>query len=188
MRKEVDNMNRLEKLNKKINQNIEFNNIISNIKTNETVLQMNNYRQHYNTTCYEHCLYVSYYTYILCKKLHLDYKSGARAAMLHDLFLYDWRAPSDRTGFHAFTHPQEAFNNASSLFELNDIEKDVILKHMWPVTIKLPKYMESYIITITDKYSAVIESLTGFEESKTYKNIFKYCYLLLGFCVFRYFV
>ena len=132
----------------KINSDKIFNEIIYNIKMNSTVLQMKNYRQHYNTSCYEHCLYVSYYTYLICKKFHLDYISATRAAMLHDLFLYDWRTKENRKGFHAFTHPKCSLNNASKLFELNDIEKDVILKHMWPVTFSLPKYKESYIIII----------------------------------------
>jgi uncharacterized protein len=181
-------MNKLENLNNKINNNVEFNEIISDIKNNETVLLMYNYRQHYNTNCYEHCLYVSYYTYVLCKKLHIDYKSAARAAMLHDLFLYDWRKKNNRKGLHAFTHPQTALDNASEIFDLNEIEKDIISKHMWPITPKFPKYKESFIITLTDKYSALLETLFGFENSKTYKNMFKYCYVLLGVCVYRYFL
>ena len=124
----------------KINSDKIFNEIIYNIKINSTVLQMKNYRQHYNTSCYEHCLCVSYYTYLICKKFHLDYISATRAAMLHDLFLYDWRKKQNRKGLHAFTHPKSALNNAIKLFKLNDIEKDVILKHMWPVTFALPKY------------------------------------------------
>ena len=33
----------------------EFENIIKDIKENETVNLMKNYRQHFNTSCYEHC-------------------------------------------------------------------------------------------------------------------------------------
>ena len=58
--------------------------------------------------------------------------------MLHDLFLYDWRIndPS-RKGLHAFRHPRIAFNNSSEIFDLNEKEKDIILKHMWPLTVFL---------------------------------------------------
>lgn len=176
------------KIKENINNDTYFNEIISDIKINNTVLQMTNYRQHYNTSCYEHCLYVSYYTYLLCKKLHLDYISAARAAMLHDLFLYNWRKKENRKGFHAFTHPKCALNNATKLFELNDLEKDMILKHMWPVTFALPKYKESYIITLTDKFSAIMETLEGLEKTKTYNNFFRYAYMILGFCTFSYFL
>ena len=37
------------------------------------------------------------------------------------------------------------------------IEKDIISKHMWPVTFSAPKYLESYTITFVDKYCAVKE-------------------------------
>ena len=38
-------------------------------------------------------------------------------------------------------------------------EQDIIKKHMWPVTLALPRYKESYVITLVDKYSAMKESL-----------------------------
>lgn len=176
------------KIKDKIDRDNDFNEIIYDIKTNNTVLQMKNNMQHFNTSCYEHCLYVSYYTYLICKKLKLDYISAARAGMLHDLFLYNWRKKQNRKGFHAFTHPKEALNNASKIFELNNVEKDMILKHMWPVTITLPKYKESYIITLTDKFSALAETVDGLKDTKAYNRILRYSYMILGICTFRYFL
>ena len=58
---------------------------------------------------------------------------------------------------HAFTHPQTALENASKVCDLNKKEKDIILNHMWPVTFyRLPKCREAYIITLVDKYSALL--------------------------------
>ena len=92
----------------------EFQSILADILENETVLKMKNFRQHFQTSCYDHCLTVAFYSYLWCKKLGLDYKSAARAGMLHDLFLYDWRKrENDRKGLHAFTHPKTAYENAS---------------------------------------------------------------------------
>ena len=85
----------------------------------------------------------------------------ARAAMLHDLFLYDWRKSQrdvEIYGLHAFAHPKIALKNASKIFDLNNKEQDIIVKHMWPVTLSLPKYKESFVITFADKYSALKES------------------------------
>ena len=62
-----------------INNKIEFENIIKDIKNNPTVLKMQDFRQHYDTSCYEHCENVAYYSYLICKKLNLDYISVARA-------------------------------------------------------------------------------------------------------------
>ena len=69
---------------------VEFYSITKDLLKNPVVMQMKNYRHHYNSTCYDHCLEVAYLSYLFCKKHHLDYVSAARAGMLHDLFLYDW--------------------------------------------------------------------------------------------------
>ncbi len=136
----------------------DYMNIVKDIISNEKVQQMKQYRQHYSVNCFDHCLYVSYNLYNICKKYNLDYKSAARAGMVHDLFLYDWRKREDgRKGLHAFTHPKIAYKNASKIFKLNDKEKDIILKHMWPVTPEFPKYKETFLMTYVDKYFACAE-------------------------------
>ena len=140
----------------------EYIEIVSELLKNEKVLKMKQYRQHHNISCFDHCLFVSYNTYLICKKHKLDYISAARAGLLHDLFLYDWRKRENgRKGLHAFTHPKEALKQALTITQLNDKEQDIIKNHMWPVTPKFPKYKETYIITLVDKYSAVAEALIG---------------------------
>lgn len=151
----------------------EFEEIIKPIIENKEIQKMKYYMQHADVSCFEHCKNVAYYSYYICKKLNLDYKSAARASMLHDFFLYDWRLPAtDRKGFHAFTHPRTSLDNALKYFELNDKEKDIILKHMWPVTIKLPKYKESYIITLTDKFSALFETMKYYNKKPGFQKIY----------------
>jgi len=176
-----------EKLKIKINKDVEFNKIIKEIIEKSKVQNMRDYRQHFNISCYEHCYLVSYYCYIICKKLNLDYMSATRAGMLHDLFLYDWRKnDKSRKGIHAFTHGKTAYKNACEIFDLNDKEKDMILKHMWPVTIILPKYKETFILTFVDKYCAVYEMIESlFGEKITFKKCMKYAYLLLCIIIFK---
>jgi len=137
----------------------EFQEIIKELIENETVQSMNNYLQHCKTTCYDHCYRVSYLCYKFCKKHNLDYKSAARAGMLHDLFLYDWRkkAETGRKGLHAYTHGATACDNASKLFDLSEKEKDMIRNHMFPVTVYPPKSVEGFILTIVDKYCTMAE-------------------------------
>lgn len=161
----------------------EYMEIVEDIINNETVAEMKKYRQHYDINTFEHCLNVSYVSYRICKKLNLDYKSMARGAMLHDLFLYDWRNSKKELnldGYHAFVHPQIALENASKIYDLNDKEKDIIVKHMWPVTLALPKYKETYIITLVDKYSALQESAQYYRNKIESKKLFKYAYIFLG--------
>lgn len=169
-------------IKKLINDDNEFKNIIKDLISNDTVQLMKNYKQHYETTCFDHCYTVSYYCYKICKKYNLDYKSAARAAMLHDLFLYDWRIRQpDRKGLHAFTHGKVACNNACKIFDLNEKEKDMIIKHMWPVTPQLPKSFEGLILTFVDKYCAMYETFEIFKSKLFMKKTFRYAYLL--FCL-----
>ena len=141
-------------------ENVEFNNIITDILANYTVQQMKNYIQHFNTTCFDHCFMVSYYCYKISKKLNWDYKSAARGAMLHDMFLYDWRKKQeDIKGLHAFTHGKTAYKKANEIFNLNKTEKDMIKNHMFPVTLIPPKTKEGFLLTIVDKYCYIKETI-----------------------------
>ena len=163
-----------------VNQHTEFYLLVQDLISNETVQKMKQYRQHYNTSTYEHCLYVAYISYKICKKLKLDYKAAARAGMLHDLFLYDWRNSKKLLNLersHAFIHPKIALENASKLFNLTKKEQDIIKKHMWPVTISLPRYPESFIVTFVDKYSAIYESLVFYHSYLINKKLFRYAYI-----------
>lgn len=164
----------------------EFSNIVKDLINNETVKQMKNFRQHYETSCYEHCFKVAFYSYIICKKLSLDYKAAARSGMLHDLFLYDWRKRNpNRKSLHAFHHPRVALNNSLKITELSCIEQDIILKHMWPLTIILPKYKESYIVSFVDKYCALAESLSYYKSLNRVQKAYRYSYVFFGLMIFR---
>ena len=144
----------------------EFENIIKDIKENETVNLMKNYRQHFNTSCYEHCYNASYYCFLIAKKLHWDYISVARSAMLHDLFLYDWRKrENNRKRFHAFRHGNIACQNACKLFSLTEKEQNIIKRHMFPVTPIPPNSKEGLLLTLIDKYCGLIEIKSYFKRN-----------------------
>lgn len=176
----------MEELIQKIYKDNEFIDIISDIIKNAKVQEMKNYRQHYSTSCFDHCLVASYFCYQFCKKHNLDYVSCSRAAMVHDLFLYDWRKRQNgRKGLHAFTHPKTSYENANSLFTLNDIEKDIILKHMWPITLALPKFKESFVLTLIDKRCAINEAINEMYARFYKKRIFRFAYIFLGLLIFK---
>ena len=170
-----------------IDKDAEFQDIIKELIENSTVQQMKNYKQHYETTCFEHCYTVSYYCYLICKKYKLDYLSAARAGMLHDLFLYDWRIRQpDRKGLHAYTHGKTACINACKLFDLNEKEKDMIINHMWPVTVAFPKSLEGFILTFVDKYCAMSESFDIIKSRLFMKKAFRYAYLFLSLIIIKF--
>ena len=144
----------------------EFKTIIRDITSNPNVTALKQQIQHASQSRFYHCMCVSYYTYIICKKLHLDYISAARGAMLHDFYFYNWRNKNveGQKKFHAFRHPRIALNNAIDIFELNNKEKDIILKHMWPLTLPFPHYKESFIVTFVDKYCATLEIIKSLKK------------------------
>lgn len=165
----------------------EFQSIIRELIENDTVQEMKKYRQHYETSCFEHCYTAAYYCYLICKKYDLDYRSATRAAMLHDLFLYDWRKKQpNKKGLHAFTHGKTACENACKLFNLNEKEKDIIIKHMWPVTIEFPKSVEGFILTFVDKYCAISESLEVLQTKLFMKRAFRYAYVFLSLIIIKF--
>ncbi len=142
-----------------ISQDSEYMSIVSDIIFNPEFQKLTNFTHHNNFTRLEHSLNVSYLSYKMCKKLSLDAISAARGGLLHDFFLYDWRTAQLPEGSkaHAIEHPRQALATARKHFEVNEIEADIIARHMWPVTITPPKYLESYIIVFYDKFTAVFE-------------------------------
>lgn len=135
----------------------EYTECVDDLLQNQVTHSLENFIQHGSVTGFDHSLSVSYYSFLICKLLRLDYCSAARGGLLHDLFLYDWHKSKVFSGMHTFSHPHTALENASKHFELNKLEKDIIVKHMWPVTIKPPKYKESFIVSCVDKYCAILE-------------------------------
>jgi uncharacterized protein len=137
----------------------QFNYCISDLIKDKSVQAMREIPQHTNVNCLDHSVFVSYISFKLCRFFGLEYVAGSRGGLLHDLFLYDWRIEKNRRKLHLLSHPQTAMENASQLFDLNDMEKDIIKKHMWPLTIKMPKYMESFLVGCADKFCAIVEML-----------------------------
>lgn len=134
---------------------------VQDILENESFQSTKDYPQHGTTSCLAHCVAVSYLSYLTCKKRGLDAVSAARAGLLHDLFLYDWHDHYKDTGkwFHGLSHPKVALENAEKEFDLNDVERDIIIKHMWPLTPVPPLYKESYVVLYHDKVCSTRETL-----------------------------
>lgn len=124
---------------------------------------------------YEHCVAVAYYAYVITNKLGWDDVSTARGGLLHDYFFEDWRKVErhekgiDRIkNCHGMAHPKKALKNASADYDLNAVESNMILRHMFPLTITPPKYKESWVISIVDKGVAVEELVRSHTPRKVY--------------------
>ncbi len=135
--------------------------LIRDIIDCEQLGELKNITHHISTTRFQHCVNVSYYSYLVCRKLRLNARSAARAGLLHDLFYYDRKeynsTRSKGQPSHSAMHALLAAENAAAVTEITPLERDIIEKHMWPMTRPMPKYMESYVITVIDKYCAILE-------------------------------
>ncbi|MBP3464304.1 MAG: HD domain-containing protein [Clostridia bacterium] len=164
----------------------EFKNIVEDIVKNERVQEMKKYRQHCDTSCFEHCYNAAFYSYYICKILNWDYRAVTRAAMLHDFYLYDWRSKLDHTNkWHCFTHANIACKMACEYFKLNEKEKNIIMSHMWPASFVLPKCKEAFLLTLIDKYCALSETIDYLIRQFANKKFGKYAYILLGIVIFN---
>jgi len=119
--------------------------------------------QHGNMTVNEHCVNVAKLSVAISEKLHIrcEKRDLIRGALLHDYFLYDWHVGDARKpqNLHGFYHPGIALRNASREFDLTDREKDIIEKHMWPLTLtKIPRCRETWIVTTADKCCSLMET------------------------------
>ena len=135
--------------------------LVADILEHADVQALKQFRHHHYTTRFQHSLNVSYYNYLLCRFFHWDAVSAARAGLLHDLYFYETadydRSDSPDQKSHSAHHPEVAMQNAAVRFALNPRERDMIEKHMWPLTHRMPHYKESYAITFVDKYAAMLE-------------------------------
>lgn len=148
-----------EKFNLKVSSDLrnEYSHCIGDLLENKMIYTLENFVHHLNYSRLEHCLHVSYLSYLVCKKRGFNYRAAARGGLLHDFYFYDSHHNKPERGIHCLCHPAIALENAEKHFQLNEVEKDIIAKHMWPVTIKPPKYQESFIVTFIDKYCATKE-------------------------------
>lgn len=119
--------------------------------------------QHGNMTVNNHCIDVARYSLAISRKLRIpcNRRELVRGALLHDYFLYDWHDKYHRgvKNLHGFYHPGIALRNALKEYKLTPREKDIIKKHMWPLTVVPPHYREAWIVTAADKYCSLLETI-----------------------------
>jgi len=123
---------------------------------------------HHGNSRLEHSIKVSYYSYKISKLLNLNYEATARAGLLHDFFLSDNDRKLSDKFLSTFVHPKYALENAKKNFDIDLVEENIIESHMFPIYKKIPKYAESWIVSLVDKFVGT------YEFSKTFSKKFVY--------------
>lgn len=132
---------------------------------------------HHNLSVWEHSILVSYKCFLASKYYGGDSRVCAIAGLLHDFYPQAWiwndkLAELDNGKYlsefhikkplfkmHGFVHGKEAAKNYVKYFpELEDKRiTNAIERHMFPLTLKAPRYFEGYILTSIDKLNSVRE-------------------------------
>ena len=147
----------------------DINTMLKELAEVSLFFSMDKYIQHGITSCLWHSIAVAYYSLFLVRLLHItcDKNSLLVGALLHDYFLYDWHNKERSHKLHGFRHPKAALKNAEGIRQLNQIETDIILKHMFPLTPIPPFYKESIVVCLTDKFCSIYEIF----HKKTYQSL-----------------
>jgi len=156
-----------DKVYKKIVKDIFRNNKFKNLYNIE----------HHGISRMEHSIKISYYSYKLAKLFRMDYVSVARGGLLHDFFLDGDERTGKQKFLDTFTHPKRALKTSINNFNINDIEKNIIVSHMFPIYLSIPRYKESVLVNLVDKIVGFKELVRGFGCKFSYK--FKYTYVLI---------
>ena len=127
------------------------------------VYNVNKYRElksmvHHGNNRLDHINRVSKLSFYLSKLFKLDYVSCTRGALLHDFFTLDDLSRDD-IEYRKFLkdHPRIALDNSKKYFNLNEVEEDIILTHMFPIVKGKPNYAESRVVCISDKLVSLYE-------------------------------
>ena len=139
----------------KIKNDKEYYNIVKEIIESSEFQKRKKFK-HHNDSVFEHSIKVSYKSYKIAKLFKINYKNCAIAGLLHDFYKKPWQDNQEKMPFfkqHGFTHANEASINAQKFYNdyMNKIIINSIKRHMFPLNICPPKYIEGWIITLSDK-------------------------------------
>ncbi|MBD5552336.1 MAG: HD domain-containing protein [Lachnospiraceae bacterium] len=135
----------------------------SDILHSENFETSKNNMQHGTISVKEHSIQVARQSIRISDMLGIEHnrRDLIRGALLHDYFLYDWHHVDQENPhrLHGFHHPARALKNAEQEYELTDRQREIIIKHMWPLTIKPPMCREAWMVTAADKYCSFLETV-----------------------------
>lgn len=139
---------------------------VADLLSTPQVQSMRSLPHHPGVSCFEHSIFVSYVAFRLSRRWGLDWRSCARAGLLHDLYLYRWNDRAAHPGNQCLDHPVFALRNAEALTSLTDKERNIILAHMWPLAVHLPRSPEAWTVSLADKLCAAAEVMGVWKRLK----------------------
>lgn len=152
----------------------EYKKIVKNILRNKEFKKLYNI-EHHGISRWEHLIKISYHSYVIAKRLNMDYKSVARGALLHDFYLDGDERSKKKKFLDTFSHPKKALMTSLNYFDINDMEQNIIFSHMFPIYFVLPRYKESILVNLVDKCIGSVEMVREYH----YKFKYRFNFLLV---------
>ena len=114
---------------------------------------------HHGISRYEHSMRVARWTYRVCNTFKFDNtKEVTRAALLHDFYINDDLQANG--GPKALVeHPRIALRNSKKYFDINSVQEDIIVHHMFPCNLNIPESKEAFLVSLVDKGVSTFEML-----------------------------
>ncbi len=162
----------------------EFLSYINEIINSEEFQKRKSFEHHENESVYEHSMKVAYSSYLFAKKHNLNKRDISIGGILHDFYYKPWKDNTEKKSFfkkHGFVHAKEARDNSYKYFPelMNERVENIILRHMFPLNIRFPKYKESWVVSLMDKkcsmnvllHPSVWPQYLGIKKRKKDKNV-----------------
>ncbi|MBQ9228028.1 MAG: HD domain-containing protein [Eubacterium sp.] len=121
----------------------------------QSVQSMKEYKHHREVSTHFHSLFVSYTVMKLCERFHAkEERQIVRAALLHDFYLYEWYTEKHEEK-HIWYHPKQSVKNIEARFgALSEMQRNMILAHMFPMSYETPASTGAWLLTLADKHCA----------------------------------
>lgn len=99
-------------------------------------------------------------------------EDAVRSSLLHDIGMTERRVFSSPSWRKAYTHPDRGTEIAEKEYHANEIQKDAIQRHMWPICVIPPSHVAGWVVLALDKMAteAVISTLTKQKEYSKQPN------------------
>ncbi len=132
--------------------------LVGDILRDESVKQMKGYQHHRAVTTHFHSTFVSYTVLKMCEKIKpAEERDIVRAALLHDYYLYEWYTEKHEEK-HIWYHPKQSVKNIEQHFgKLSEMQRNMILAHMFPMSYETPSSLGAWLLTMADKHCATAD-------------------------------
>ncbi len=147
----------------------------------EPLVKAEEYRHHGGeNTLMAHLIRTAWCAYWICRIFHVSEEheeAAVQAALLHDLFGYDWHERPDSKRLvpnmegirHALFHGTEAADYVGERVQITERQRDAIRSHMFPLYPIPPRFCEGWVLTAADKLIAIKELFREFASKFGYK-------------------